>query len=55
MTTAVIEQDADGGFFIVIPDDIAEELDFQPGDQAVWEIDAPAGDHRAPSVTIRKL
>ena len=55
MTTAVIQQDADGEFFIVLPDDIAEELDLKPGDDIVWEIDSPAGGHRLPSVTIRKL
>lgn len=54
MSTAVIQQDSDGEFFIVIPEDIAEELDFKPGDDLVWEVDSPAGGFRHPTVTVRK-
>lgn len=55
MATAVIQQGDDGECFIVLPDDIAEELDLKEGDTMVWEIDFPAGGHVQPSVTVRKL
>lgn len=54
MSTAVIQQDDDGEFFIVLPDDIAAELDLKPGDEVVWEIDSPAEGFRHPSVSMRK-
>lgn len=54
MHTAVIQTDEDGEFFIVIPDDIASELDLKPGDDLVWELDSPAGGFRQPSVIVRK-
>lgn len=54
MSTAVIQQDGDGEFFIVIPDDIAADMDLKPGDDIVWEIDSPADGFRHPTVTVRK-
>ncbi len=55
MSTAVIQQDNDGELFIILPHDIAEELDLNPGDDLEWEVDSPAGGHVLPSVTLRKL
>jgi bifunctional DNA-binding transcriptional regulator/antitoxin component of YhaV-PrlF toxin-antitoxin module len=46
--TSIVEKDAYGDFFIVIPESIQMQLGWKPGDALVWTI------HEDNSVTLSK-
>ena len=46
--TSIVEKDAYGDFFIVIPEPVRMQLGWKPGDTIVWSI------HEDSSITLSK-